>query len=142
MRIGVVFPQTEIGPDAGAVRAYGQGVEDLGFAHLLAYDHVVGVDRTVHVGWNGPSDLNSTFHEPLVTFGYLAYCGQYHQVTGAGLAPLPIQRPIPGVDRGILTPCVPACGATRRRLVSHGRPACGLTRRSGWYGKQPPWALV
>lgn len=72
MRVGVVFPQTEIGPDAGAVRAYAQHVEGLGFAHLLAYDHVVGADPAVHAGWNGPYDLYSTFHEPLVTFGYLA----------------------------------------------------------------------
>ncbi|MGH3969666.1 MAG: LLM class F420-dependent oxidoreductase [Mycobacterium sp.] len=72
MRIGVVFPQTEIGADAGAVRAYAEHVEGLGFAHLLAYDHVVGADPAIHVGWNGPYDLHSTFHEPLVTFGYLA----------------------------------------------------------------------
>jgi probable F420-dependent oxidoreductase len=72
MRIGVVFPQTEIGPDAGAVRAYGEHVEGLGFTHLLAYDHVVGADPKIHVGWAGPYDLHSTFHEPLVTFGYLA----------------------------------------------------------------------
>ena len=31
MRIGVVFPQTELGGDVGAVRAYGQGVEELEF---------------------------------------------------------------------------------------------------------------
>ena len=72
MRIGVVFPQTEIGADAGAVRAYGEHVEGLGFAHLLAYDHVVGADPKIHVGWNGFYDLHDTFHEPLVTFGYLA----------------------------------------------------------------------
>ena len=177
MRIGVVFPQTEIGADAGAIRAYAEHVEGLGFAHLLAYDHVVGADPTVHVGWNGPYDVHTTFHEPLVTFGYLAavttslelvtgililpqrqtvlvakqaaevdllssgrlrlgvglgwnaveyealgedfsnrgkrsaeqvelmrmlwtqesvtYHGKYYQVTGAGLAPLPIQLPIP-----------------------------------------------
>jgi probable F420-dependent oxidoreductase len=177
MRIGVVFPQTEIGADAGAVRAYAEHVEGLGFAHLLAYDHVVGADPKIHIGWDGPYDLHSTFHEPLVTFGYLAavttslelvtgvvilpqrqavlvakqaaevdllsrgrlrlgvglgwnaveyealgedfstrgkrseeqvevmrrlwteetvtYRGTYHTVTGAGLAPLPIQRPIP-----------------------------------------------
>jgi probable F420-dependent oxidoreductase len=177
MQIGVVFPQTEIGADAGAVRAYGEQVEGLGFAHLLAYDHVVGADPKIHVGWNGPYDVHTTFHEPLVTFGYLAavttslelvtgivilpqrqtvlvakqaaevdllsggrlrlgvglgwnaveyealgedfstrgkrcdeqvelmrelwtnqtvtYHGRYHRVTGAGLAPLPIQRPIP-----------------------------------------------
>jgi hypothetical protein len=45
MRIGVVFPQTELGGDASAVRAYGQRVEELGFTHLLAYDHVIGADR-------------------------------------------------------------------------------------------------
>jgi probable F420-dependent oxidoreductase len=177
MRIGVVFPQTEIGADAGAVRAYAEHVEGLGFTHLLAYDHVVGADPNVHAGWDGPYNLHNTFHEPLVTFGYLAavttslelvtgililpqrqtvlvakqaaevdllsggrlrlgiglgwnaveyealgedfsnrgkrseeqldlmrtlwteqtvtYHGTYHQVTGAGLAPLPIQRPIP-----------------------------------------------
>jgi alkanesulfonate monooxygenase SsuD/methylene tetrahydromethanopterin reductase-like flavin-dependent oxidoreductase (luciferase family) len=72
MRVGVVFPQTEIGADAGAVRAYAERVEGLGFTHLLAYDHVVGADPKIHVGWDGPYDLHNTFHEPLVTFGYLA----------------------------------------------------------------------
>ena len=72
MRVGVVFPQTELGGDPGAVRAYGQRVEELGFTHLLAYDHVVGADPTVHTGWNGPYDVHTTFHEPLVMFGFLA----------------------------------------------------------------------
>ena len=54
MQIGVVFPQTEIGADVGAVRAYAERVEELGFAHLLAYDHVLGADPAVHRGWNGP----------------------------------------------------------------------------------------
>jgi probable F420-dependent oxidoreductase len=72
MKIGAVFPQTEIGADAGAVRAYAQRVEELGFSHVLAYDHVVGADPQVHTGWNGPYNLDSTFHEPLVTFGYMA----------------------------------------------------------------------
>jgi hypothetical protein len=40
MRIGVIFPQTSLGGDVGAVRAYGQAVEALGYDHILAYDHV------------------------------------------------------------------------------------------------------
>lgn len=177
MRIGVVFPQTELGGDPGAVRAYGQATEELGFAHLLAYDHVLGADPAVHRDWAGPYDVDTTFHEPLVMFGYLAavtttlelvtgviilpqrqtalvakqaaevdlltggrfrlgvglgwnaveyealgenfrdrgkrsdeqiellrllwtersvtFEGRHHRVTGAGLAPLPVQRPIP-----------------------------------------------
>jgi len=72
MRVGVVFPQTELGGDVGAVRAYGQGVEALGYDHLLAYDHVVGADPVVHIGWDGFYDVDTTFHEPFVMFGYLA----------------------------------------------------------------------
>ena len=66
MRIGVVFPQTEIGADPGAIRAYGQGVTELGFSHLLAYDHVLGADPHVHQPWTGPYDVHTTFHEPSV----------------------------------------------------------------------------
>jgi hypothetical protein len=65
MRIGVVFPQTEIGGDAGAVRAYAQRAEELGFTHVLAYDHVAGADPAVHTGWDGPYDVHTTFHEPM-----------------------------------------------------------------------------
>jgi probable F420-dependent oxidoreductase len=72
MQIGAVFPQTEIGADPGAVRAYAERVEQLGYRHILAYDHVLGADPAVHQGWNGPYDLHTTFHEPFVLFGYLA----------------------------------------------------------------------
>lgn len=72
MRVGVVFPQTELGGDAGAVRAYGERVEELGFRHVLVYDHVVGADPEIHTDWKGPYDVHTTFHEPLVMFGYLA----------------------------------------------------------------------
>ena len=72
MRVGVTFPQTELGGDPGAVRAYAERVEELGFSHILVYDHVVGADPTVHKGWNGPYDVHTTFHEPFVMYGYLA----------------------------------------------------------------------
>jgi hypothetical protein len=49
MKIGVVFPQTEIGADPGAVRTYAEVVSDLGYNHLLAYDHVLGADTRVAV---------------------------------------------------------------------------------------------
>jgi probable F420-dependent oxidoreductase len=87
MRIGVVFPQTELGGDVGAVRAYGQGVEALGFRHILAYDHVVGADPAVYPGWDGPYDLHTTFHEPFVMFGYLAAATSLEFVTGVIIAP-------------------------------------------------------
>lgn len=87
MRIGVVFPQTELGGDPGAVRAYGQRVEELGFTHILAYDHVVGADPAVHQGWAGPYDIRTTFHEPFVMFGYLAAVTTLELVTGVIILP-------------------------------------------------------
>jgi probable F420-dependent oxidoreductase len=87
MQIGVVFPQSEIGADRGAVRAYVEGVSDLGFAHLLAYDHVVGADPAVHAGWAGPYDVDTTFHEPFVLFGYVAALSDLELVTGIIILP-------------------------------------------------------
>ncbi|MDO3634661.1 LLM class F420-dependent oxidoreductase [Mycolicibacterium arseniciresistens] len=88
MRVGVVFPQTELGGDVGAVRAYGQAVEELGYAHLLVYDHVVGADPAVHTGWNGPYDIDTTFHEPFVMFGFLAgVAPRLELVTGVIIVP-------------------------------------------------------
>jgi probable F420-dependent oxidoreductase len=72
MQIGVVFPQTEIGADPGAIRAYANAASDLGYRHLCTYDHVLGADTTVHKGWMGPYSLTDTFHEPMVLFGFLA----------------------------------------------------------------------
>ncbi len=83
----MVFPQTEIGGDVGAVRAYAQRVEQLGFAHVLAYDHVLGADPTVHEGWRGPYDVDTTFHEPFVLFGYLAAVTALELVTGIIILP-------------------------------------------------------
>jgi probable F420-dependent oxidoreductase len=87
MQIGAVFPQTEIGADVGAVRAYTERVEELGFAHILAYDHVLGADPAVHSPWRGPYDISTTFHEPMVLFGYLAAVTSLELVTGVIILP-------------------------------------------------------
>lgn len=90
MQIGVTFPQTELGGDPGAVRTYATTVEEYGYKHLLAYDHVLGADPSVHQGWSGPYDVDTTFHEPLVLFGFLAAITSLELVTGIVILP---QRP-------------------------------------------------
>src|SRR6202022_175021 len=87
MRIGGVFPQTEIGADVDAVRRYGVRVDDLGFTHLLAYDHVVGADPAVYKDWNGPYNVHTTFHEPFVLFGFLAAITSLELVPGIIILP-------------------------------------------------------
>ena len=73
MQIGVVFPQTEIGADPVAVRDYVQAAEGLGYSHLIVFDHVLGADVQFHSELAGrPYTFKSMFHEPFVTFGYMA----------------------------------------------------------------------
>jgi probable F420-dependent oxidoreductase len=72
VRLGVVFPQTEIGADAGAVRAFAQAAEEIGYRHLLAYDNVLGADISKRADWPGPYTAEHPFHELFVLFGYLA----------------------------------------------------------------------
>jgi probable F420-dependent oxidoreductase len=78
MNIGVVFSQADSGTDGAAIRAWAQRAEAAGFAHILAYDHILGasVERL------GPGPFGSfpappytsadTFHEILTLFSHLA----------------------------------------------------------------------
>ncbi len=72
MRIGVVFPQTEIGTDPAAVRDFAQAAEDLGYAHIACFDHVVGANPASRPGFDPLYTHESLFHESFVLFGYLA----------------------------------------------------------------------
>ena len=74
MDVGVIFPQTEVGHDPGAVRAIGQAVDELGYSHLAAYDHVLGGDVAVLGELGGPYTIDDPFREPLTMFAYLAGC--------------------------------------------------------------------
>ncbi|MDQ3695651.1 MAG: LLM class F420-dependent oxidoreductase [Chloroflexota bacterium] len=72
MRIGVTFPQIELGNDPIAIRDYAQAIEGLGYTHLLAYDHVLSADWANRPEQRGTYDRDDPFHEVFVLFGYLA----------------------------------------------------------------------
>ncbi|MDA0791579.1 MAG: LLM class F420-dependent oxidoreductase [Proteobacteria bacterium] len=72
MKIGAVLPHNEIGTEAGAMRAWAQGVEALGADHILIYDHVLGADPDRPGGFRGPYDKDVAFHEPLTTLSFIA----------------------------------------------------------------------
>jgi probable F420-dependent oxidoreductase len=73
MKVGVVYPQIELGGDPDAVRRIGKAVEDLGFDYLLAYDHVLGAEHADREPLlTGPYTERDPFHDVFVMFGYLA----------------------------------------------------------------------
>ena len=72
MKLGVVFPQTEIGSDPALIAEYATRAEALGYDHLIAYDHVLGANTASRPDWRGPYTSESMFHEPFVLYSYLA----------------------------------------------------------------------
>lgn len=72
MKIGCVFPHNEIGNDPEDIKAFAIGAEELGCDHMLIYDHVLGADPDRPGGFRGPYDKDVAFHEPMVTFAFMA----------------------------------------------------------------------
>ena len=88
MQLGAIFPQTEIGSDPAAVKDFAQAAEDLGYEHLLVFDHVLGADASKREHWERPYSHTDTFHEPFVLFGYLAAITEKIEMT-TGILILP-----------------------------------------------------
>ena len=72
MKLGVTFPQNVIGGDQTIVRDFAQAAEDLGYSHIVAYDHVLGVNPAAYPDWKGPYTSADLFHDPFVLFSYMA----------------------------------------------------------------------
>ena len=88
MRIGAVFPQTEIGEDPAGVRRWAQAVEEIGYEHVLAFDHVLGAGVDTRPAWGRRYDSETLFHEVFVLFGYLAaLTSSVELVTGVLILP-------------------------------------------------------
>jgi probable F420-dependent oxidoreductase len=89
MKIGVAYPTTEVAGDPDAIRKFVVAVEEFGYAHLMAYDHVV---KCPHDGRDpkltGPYTEKHTFHDPFVLFAFAAACADRLEfVTGVLVLP-------------------------------------------------------
>lgn len=72
MKVGIIYPQTELQGDPQAVLRIGLAAEELGYDHLLTYDHVLGATHDREPKLSGPYTDKHPFHDPFVMFGYLA----------------------------------------------------------------------
>ncbi len=72
MQIGVVFPQIEVEADPGWIRRFAQTAEALGYSHILAYEHVLGVDPGRPGGFEGIYTIDDPFLSPFVLFAFMA----------------------------------------------------------------------
>ncbi len=72
IKVGVVFPQTEIGNDPAVIAEWIRTAESLGFDHVIAFDHVLGASTASRPDWRGPYTSATPFHEPFVLFSFMA----------------------------------------------------------------------
>ena len=91
MKIGVVYPQTELRGDPRAVRSIAMEVEALDYDYLLSFDHVVGATHDREPKLTGPYTDQHPFHDPLMMFAHVAaLTRRIELVTGILILP---QRP-------------------------------------------------
>jgi probable F420-dependent oxidoreductase len=119
VKLGFVYPQTELGGDAQALLDIGHAVEQMGFDGLVFYDHVLGAqhaDREPAL-W-GPYTEADPFHDPLIALTCVAAITERIELATAVLV-LPqrqtalVARQVADLDR-----------------ISHGRVRLGVG--TGW----------
>ncbi|HTV44998.1 MAG TPA: LLM class F420-dependent oxidoreductase [Stellaceae bacterium] len=76
MQLGASLPLADIGTDPLRLRDYAQAVEGLGYDHLVAPDHVLGVDPAADPAGRRVGTTQTPYHDPFVLFGFLAGCTQ------------------------------------------------------------------
>jgi alkanesulfonate monooxygenase SsuD/methylene tetrahydromethanopterin reductase-like flavin-dependent oxidoreductase (luciferase family) len=54
------------------VRDFAQTAEGLGYSHLVAYHHLLGINPAAYPGWKGPYTSADLFHDPFTLFSYMA----------------------------------------------------------------------
>src|SRR5262249_41459566 len=77
MKLGISLPLSDIQGESATVCDFAQAAESLGYHHLAAPDHVLGVNVASRPDW--PKDRTTSrhyFHDPFVLFGFLSACTQ------------------------------------------------------------------
>ena len=74
MKLGLSFPQTEIGTDPVVIRDYLQMAEELGYDFVSFVDHVLGEEAPRGASFAGKYTRDYMFHEVMVLMGFAAAC--------------------------------------------------------------------
>jgi probable F420-dependent oxidoreductase len=70
--MGAFFPTRDMPADRIAIRDWAQAAEAIGFDFVEVPDHVLGADRAALPDFEGPYDVDDSFHETFVTLAYIA----------------------------------------------------------------------
>jgi probable F420-dependent oxidoreductase len=74
MKLGVMVPFIDVGGEPDTVRQFAETAEKLGYHHLAAADHVLGVNAANRPDYANRNTSKDLFHDPFVLFSFLAGC--------------------------------------------------------------------
>ena len=75
INFGITVPVVDVGGDAETLRRFAKEAENIGYHHLAATDHVIGVNAASRPDWDiARNTSDDFFHDPFVLFAFLALC--------------------------------------------------------------------
>jgi len=69
---GAFFPTRDMPADPAQIRDWAQAAEGMGYDYLEVSDHVLGADRAALPDFEGPYDVDDSFHETFCTLSFIA----------------------------------------------------------------------
>ena len=86
INFGVTVPVVDVGGDAEALRRFAKEAEDIGYHHLAATDHVIGVNAASRPNWDIARNTSDDWKRAAAQWVELGVthitlnnvCGRYH----------------------------------------------------------------
>ena len=72
IKIGAFFPTRDIPADQKQIKDWAQAAEELGYDYIEVSDHVLGANRAKLPDFEGPYDVDDSFHETFCTLAFIA----------------------------------------------------------------------
>ena len=72
IKIGAFFPTRDVPADPQQIKDWTQAAEDIGFDYIEVSDHVLGANRNLLPEFEGPYDVDDSFHETFCTLSFMA----------------------------------------------------------------------
>lgn len=77
IQLGAGLPLGDVGGEPDTVAAYAKTAEALGYDHLCATDHVLGVNVASRPEWGNRNTSADLFHDPFVLLGFLSHATRH-----------------------------------------------------------------
>ena len=72
IKTGAFFPTRDVPADQALIKDWTQAAEEIGFDYIEVSDHVLGANRDEHKNFEGPYDVDDSFHETFCTLSFMA----------------------------------------------------------------------